>query len=248
MGIATNVDFERAPEIDAKLREARAELHEVDKDPEHVGKPWPAKPTAAMLKKIKLAIELLRQRERDAAEHAIDLIEDGIMVSRGYPKVDKAQLASQIPGGMVTNLHNQLKEQGRLELLGDILEEVPRVRKAAGYLPLVTPTSQIIGTQAAFNVMQGKAYSIVSQQFRDVMMGNYGRLPGPVDPEVLEKVANGQTAFHGRPADRVPDADLAAVCRDAKGLVKSHRDLLLMLLFPAPAKAFLENRDATTAS
>ncbi|MEL7088576.1 MAG: hypothetical protein AAGL98_09095, partial [Planctomycetota bacterium] len=81
--------------------------------------------------------------------------------------------------------------------------------------------------------------------FRDVMMGNYGRLPGPIDPEVLAKVSNGQAPFHGRPADRVPDADLVAIYRDGGDLIKSHRDLLLMLLFPGPAKTFLENREKT---
>ncbi|MEM7625110.1 MAG: hypothetical protein AAF333_05725 [Planctomycetota bacterium] len=242
LGIQTNVDFGSAPEIDAKLREIRIELKDVDKDPEHPGRPWPAKPTPAMVGLIKRVIDLLKQRDKESCDQAIDLIEDGIMVPQGYPKIDKSQLESQIPGGMISNLHNQLKEQGKLELLPDILDEVPRVRKAAGYLPLVTPTSQIIGTQAAFNVIQGKPYSIVSQQFRDVMMGNYGRLPGPVDPEVLSAVSSGQDAFHGRPADRVPDADLAAVFRECGDLVKSHRDLLLVLLFAAPAKKFLESR------
>ncbi len=140
---------------------------------------------------------------------------------------------------MVSNLHNQLKEQGKLEALPAILEEVARVRKAAGYLPLVTPTSQIIGTQAAFNIIQGSPYRIVSQQFRDVMMGHYGKLPGPVDPNVLAKVTNGQPAFHGRPADRIADVDLGKITSDAKGLIRSHRDLLLVLLFPEPAKKFL---------
>lgn len=247
LGIDTNVDFGSAPEIDAKLREIRAELKDIDKDPDHMGRPWPAEPTADMVGLIKRAIDLLKQRDKDSCEQAIDLIEDGIMVPHGYPKIDKAQLESQIPGGMISNLHNQLKEQGKLDQMPAILEEVIKVRKAAGYLPLVTPTSQIVGTQAAFNVIQGKPYSIVSQQFRDVMMGNYGRLPGPIDPEVLAKVSNGQSAFHGRPADRVDDADLAAVYRDGGDLIKSHRDLLLMLLFPAPAKKFLEARAASPA-
>lgn len=244
LGIKTNVNFETAPEIDAKLREIRSELKDVDKDPLHAGHPWPAEPTPDMRGYIKRAIDLLKQRDKDSCDQAIDLIEDGIMVPHGYPKIDKAQLEGQIPGGMISNLHNQLKEQGKLDQLPAILEEVPRVRKAAGYLPLVTPTSQIVGTQAAFNVIQGKPYSIVSQQFRDVMMGNYGKLPGPVDPQVLAMVSNGQQPFHGRPADRVPDADIAKVYRDCGDLLKSHRDVLLVLLFAAPAKKFLEEREA----
>lgn len=242
LGIQTNVNLERAPEIDAKLREIRAELKDVDKDPEHVGQPWPDKPTDDMIGNIKRAIDLLKKRDKDSCDQAIDLIEDGIMVPRGYPKIDKAQLESQIPGGMISNLHNQLKEQGKLDQLPAILEEVPRVRKAAGYLPLVTPTSQIVGTQAAFNIIQGKPYGVVSQQFRDVMMGNYGKLPGPVDPEVLAAVSQGKPPFHGRPADRVDDADLASVYKNNGDVIKSHRDLLLVLLFAAPAKKFLEAR------
>lgn len=242
LGVQTNINFDTAPEIDAKLREIRAELKDVDKDPQHVGQPWPAEPTADMIGHIKRAIDLLKQRDKDSCDQAIDLIEDGIMLPRGYPKIDKAALESQIPGGMISNLHNQLKEQGKLDQLPAILEEVPRVRKAAGYLPLVTPTSQIVGTQAAFNVIQGKPYGVVSQQFRDVMMGNYGKLPGPIDPEVLAAVSQGKQPFHGRPADRVEDADLAKVYADCGDLVKSHRDLLLVLLFAAPAKKFLEAR------
>jgi pyruvate/oxaloacetate carboxyltransferase len=242
LNIDTGIDFGPAAEIDAKLREVRAELRDVDKDPDKVGQPWPAEPPAEVRELVKQAIDLLKRRDRESCDRAIDLIEDGIMVPRGYPAIDKSQLESQIPGGMISNLHNQLKEQGKLDRLPEILEEVPRVRKAAGYLPLVTPTSQIVGTQAAFNVIQGKRYSIVSQQFRDVMMGHYGKLPGPVDPEVLAAVSNGKPAFTGRPADRVADADLTSVYRNSGGLVKSHRDLLLMLLFPGPAKTFLEDR------
>ncbi|MEM8738892.1 MAG: hypothetical protein AAGG38_10520 [Planctomycetota bacterium] len=247
LGRRVSVDFERGPEIDARLREAREALGQIDKDPAHMGRPWPAEPTAAVLKVMREAIGLLKRRDRASCDRAVELIEREIMVPQGYPEIDKAQLESQIPGGMVTNLHNQLKEQGQLEQMPAILEEIPRVRKAAGYLPLVTPTSQIVGTQAAFNVIQGKPYRIVSQQFRDVMMGHYGKLPGPVDPEVLAKVSNGKPPFLGRPADRVPDVDLVQAFADGGGEVKTHRDLLLMVLFPAAAKAFFAARSEASA-
>ena len=121
-------------------------------------------------------------------------------------------------------------------------KEIPLVRKEAGYVPLVTPTSQIVGTQATFNVMQGSRYSFVSEPFRDMVMGRYGRTPGPVDKDMLAKVSQGKEPFTGRPADEVKDADLDKLYAEHGELIKSHRDLLLMLLFPAPAKAFLSKR------
>ena len=242
LGPETNLDRSPFGEIDAKLREIREELAEVDKDPQHMGKPWPRKPTKVMLKHIRKAIDLLKRRSREACDEAIDVIQQQLLVPQGYPAIDKAALESQIPGGMVSNLHHQLKEQGQLDKLPEILEEVARVRKAAGYVPLVTPTSQIIGTQAAMNVIVGKPYSVVSQQFRDVLMGKYGHLPGPIDDDVMATISDGQMPFDGRPADKVPDIDLKKVFADYGDVVKSHRDLLLVLLFPIPAKQFLAKR------
>lgn len=242
MGIPTNVRWEHRQNIDNALRNIRKELADVDKDPQHMGRPWPAKPSAAVRKKLKEAITLLKQRDRASCDKAIAIIEQGITVPQGYPEVDQAALESQIPGGMISNLHHQLKEQGQLDKLPQILEEVARVRKAAGYVPLVTPTSQIIGTQAAFNVILGKPYSVVSQQFRDVLMGKYGHLPGPIDEDVLAMVSSGEQPFDGRPADKVPDVDMARVYADYGDVVRSHRDLLLVLLFPIPAKQFLTKR------
>ncbi|MEM6332837.1 MAG: oxaloacetate decarboxylase subunit alpha [Planctomycetota bacterium] len=242
LGVELNVDFTHAAEIDKRLRQIRVELADVDKNPDHFGQPWPAQPTDAMKAAVDEAIALLQTRDRAKCTQACDVIEEKLMVPQGYPAVDKSQLESQIPGGMLSNLYNQLKDQGKLDLLPKVQDEIPRVRKAAGYVPLVTPTSQIVGTQATFNVMQGSPYAFVSEPFRDMMMGNYGKLPGPADPEVMAKVARGEQPFTGRPADRVEDADLAKVYAEHGELLKSHRDLLLMLLFPAPAKKFFGDR------
>lgn len=243
LGVELNVSFDNADEIDKRLRQIRSELKSVDKNPEHFGGPWPAEPTDEMKSAIDEAIELLRKRDRESCTQACDVIEQRMMVPMGYPEVDRTQLESQIPGGMLSNLYNQLKEQDKLDLLPKVQEEIPKVRKAAGYLPLVTPTSQIVGTQATFNIMQDEPYKMVAEPFRDVVMGKYGRLPGPVDREVLEKVSRGEEAFTGRPADRVADVDLEKVYEENGELIKSHRDLLLILLFPGPAKKFLEERD-----
>ena len=137
---------------------------------------------------------------------------------------------------MISNLESQLRDQGKIDLLPEILDEIPRVRAAAGYPPLVTPTSQIIGSQAAFNVMLGTPYKQVSMAFRDLLTGKYGRLPGPVDPEVMSKAAGDTKPFRERPADLIPDANFNALLQRHGGLIRSHRDLLLLLLFPQPAR------------
>ncbi|MFP4143713.1 MAG: oxaloacetate decarboxylase subunit alpha [Phycisphaeraceae bacterium] len=242
LGMSTNIDMKLQGEIDRELRQIRQELKDIDKDPEHFGEPWPSEPTAEMRAKMQQAIELLKKRDRESCDQAIEIIEKGIMVEQGYPEVDRRQFESQIPGGMISNLHNQLKEQGRLDQMDAILDEVPKVRKDAGYVPLVTPTSQIVGTQAAFNVMQGKRYGFVSEPFRDMMMGKYGKLPGPPNQEVLHQIAKGRELYTARPAEYTRKVDLEKVYRENEGLIQSHRDLLLILLFPAAAKQFFTKR------
>lgn len=248
MGIQINVDMSLAPQIDQHLRQIRTELADIDKDPKHMGNPWPNQPDPTMRKNIAAAVKLIQNRDRDSLDQAIAIIEDDILVPQGYPPIDRRQLDAQVPGGMLSNLHNQLKEQGKLDQLPQILEEVPRVRKAAGYVPLVTPTSQIVGTQAAFNVIQGKPYAFVSEPFRDLIMGKYGRLPGPADPEVLKIVSRGQAPVTNRPADDIDDVDLEKVYQDNSDLIRTHRDLLLLLLFPVPAKQFLSTQHEAIAS
>ncbi|MCZ6513559.1 MAG: pyruvate carboxylase subunit B [Nitrospinae bacterium] len=115
--------------------------------------------------------------------------------------VDIKILESQIPGGMISNMENQLREQNALDKLEEVLKEVPRVRKDLGYPPLVTPTSQIVGSQATLNVLTGERYKIVTKETRECLLGKYGRLPGEVDPELLKKVAKDQKLNDCRPAD-----------------------------------------------
>jgi pyruvate/oxaloacetate carboxyltransferase len=242
LGVDLGIDFANAEAIDRELRQIRSELKEVDKNPDHFGGPWPTSPTDEMKAAIGEAIELLQSRDRDQCTRACDVIEQRIMEPMGYPAVDKSQLESQIPGGMLSNLYNQLKEQDKLDLMPAVQEEIPRVRAAAGYVPLVTPSSQIVGTQATFNVMQGKPYAFVSEPFRDMLMGKYGQTPGPIDPEVLQQVSRGEQPFTGRPADQLDDVDLEAVYKKHGELIRSEADLLLLLLFPAPAEKFLKAR------
>jgi pyruvate/oxaloacetate carboxyltransferase len=247
LGIKVDLDLKLAPRIDEKLRTIRKELKAVDAAPEQFGNPWPAEPNHETREKIKKAVRLLadyrKSRDGKLLDEVIAIVEDDIMVGQGYPAVDRKQLDAQVPGGMLSNLHNQLKEQDKLDLLPQILEEVPRVRKAAGYVPLVTPTSQIVGTQAAFNVMTEQPYSMMTKEFKAMVAGRYGRLPTPPDPEVLKRVQEaGDEICTRRPADYVGEVDLASVFQSNEGLVKTQRDALLSILFPMPAKQFFEKR------
>ncbi len=246
LGLEVEVDLALAPRIDAELRRIRKELADVDTDPEHFGGPWPTEPDRRMRNRIAQAAALLQKRDDHSIDRAIAIIEDEIMVPMGYPAVDRSQLDAQIPGGMISNLHHQLKQQGQLDKMPRILEEVPRVRAAAGYVPLVTPTSQIVGTQAAFNVLQGEPYAMVTEPFRDLMMGRYGRLPGEPNAQVLRKVSRGQPPMLKRPATYVPPVDLDAVLGEHGHIIRSDRDLLLLLIFPVAAKKFLTERAAAT--
>jgi pyruvate/oxaloacetate carboxyltransferase len=243
LGFEIDINLDRVGEIDAALRQIRQELHDSDKDPEHFGNPWPDKPSDETKKKIDQAAKLIASKDRGKIDQAIQIIEDDIMVSQGYPPTDRAQLESQIPGGMISNLHKQLKDQGKLDQMPQILEEVPKVREDSGYVPLVTPTSQIVGTQAAMNVLTGDRYSMITNEFRNMMLGKYGRTPGPVDKEVLHKCSAEGEVLTDRPAAYAPKPDLEQLFADHGDVIRNQRDALLLLLFPGPARQFLEKRE-----
>jgi methylmalonyl-CoA carboxyltransferase 5S subunit len=159
--------------------------------------------------------------------------------------VDTEIFKSQIPGGMISNMESQLRGQGAGDRLQEVLEEVPRVRKDAGYPPLVTPSSQIVGSQAVFNVLMGK-YKVLTGEFADLMLGYYGSTIGAKDPEVLKKAE----AHAKKPAITVRPADLqkpeweslsAAACA-LKGSNGSDEDVLTYAMFPQVAPKFFESR------
>lgn len=244
LGFETNVDMSLAPQIDAELRTIRKELKDVDRHPDEFGNPWPAKPTDDMRQLIAEAIELVQTRDRDKIDRAIEIIEDQVIMPQGFPAVDRNQLDAQVPGGMISNLHNQMKEQGKLDQMPRILEEIPKVRAESGYVPLVTPTSQIVGTQAAMNVLTGQRYSMITNEFRNMVLGKYGRLPGAPDPEVVKHCSPDGTMFTKRPGDYAEEMDMSKIAEETEGLLKSRRDMLLYLLFPGPTKNFLQKREA----
>ena len=115
--------------------------------------------------------------------------------------MDSRILVAQVPGGMLTNMENQLKDQGAADKLDDVLAEIPKVRKDLGYIPLVTPTSQIVGTQAVMNVIFGERYKSISNETAGVLKGEYGATPAPVNTQLQARVLNGAEAISCRPAD-----------------------------------------------
>jgi pyruvate/oxaloacetate carboxyltransferase len=150
-------------------------------------------------------------------------------------------LISQIPGGMLSNLVAQLRQQKAEDKLEAILAEVPAVRKDLGYPPLVTPTSQICGSQAALNVMTGKRYSVVATETRNYVMGLYGEPPGPISQEVREKVLGKKQPITGRPADLLKPG-LEKARKEIGSMARSEEDVLSYALFPEVAKEFFNWR------
>ena len=150
-------------------------------------------------------------------------------------------LTSQIPGGMLSNLVAQLRQQKAEDKLDLVLAEMPHVRKDLGYPPLVTPTSQIVGSQSALNVMTGKRYSVVAMETRNYVMGLYGEPPGPVSEEMKKMILGKKEPITCRPADLLkPGLDQAR--KDAGSLATSEEDVLSYALFPDIAKEFFLHR------
>lgn len=186
----------------------------------------------------------------DAAAHfrnvAAKLKEQGSLDPKVL-SVDTNTLLYQVPGGMLSNLISQLKQAGAEDKYYDVLAEIPRVRKDFGYPPLVTPTSQIVGTQAVLNVLSGERYKMVTKESKGLLRGEYGKVPGEVNEEVRRKAIGDDKVIDCRPADLLkPEMDKYR--EEAKGLAKSEEDVLSYALFPQVAAKFLAERDAKSES
>ena len=161
------------------------------------------------------------------------------------PKVlntDAKTLVYQVPGGMLSNLISQLKQANAEDKYYDVLAEVPRVRKDFGYPPLVTPTSQIVGSQAVLNVLSGERYKMVSKESKGLLRGEYGRLPGEVNEDVRKKCIGDADVITCRPADLIKP-EMPEYREKTKGTAKSEEDVLSYALFPQVAPKFFEHRD-----
>ena len=157
--------------------------------------------------------------------------------------VDIKALKYQVPGGMLSNLISQLHQAGKDEKLQEVLEEVPRVRKDFGEPPLVTPSSQIVGTQAVMNVITGERYKMVPKEAYKLVAGEFGRTVKPMDEEMLKKVLKGEKQMTDRPADHIPP-QLEQFKEECKEWTQQPEDVLSYALFPQVAKDFFQYRDA----
>jgi pyruvate carboxylase subunit B len=162
-----------------------------------------------------------------------------------FTGVDAEILTSQIPGGMLSNLAAQLAEQNALDRMKEVLDEVPRVRKEMGYPPLVTPTSQIVGTQATLNVLtgeQGERYKVITTETKNYFLGLYGRAPGALDKAIMARAIGDEEPVKGRPADRL-EPEFETLNKDMPETATTPEDQLSFALFPAIARDFFEARE-----
>ncbi len=162
-----------------------------------------------------------------------------------FTGVDTRVQVNQIPGGMISNLALQLKEQGALERMNKVLEEVPRVRENLGYPPLVTPTSQIVGTQAVLNILSGACYQNISNEVKFYLQGRYGKAPGKVNKTVRQMAIGNEDVIDCRPADLLPP-EMDKLRQDIADLARTEEDILTFAMFTDVGRTFLEERQAGT--
>ncbi|MBE9531850.1 MAG: biotin/lipoyl-binding protein, partial [Proteobacteria bacterium] len=162
-----------------------------------------------------------------------------------FTGINPKTLVVQIPGGMISNLANQLKEQNALDKMDQVFDEIPKVRKDMGYPPLVTPSSQVVGTQATLNVLMGERYKVITSETRNYFKGLYGTPPGEVDKDAQKKAIGDEKPITCRPADLL-EPELNKMTRELNGRVKSVEDILTYALFPMVALEFFEQREAGT--
>jgi pyruvate carboxylase subunit B len=158
-----------------------------------------------------------------------------------FTREDVSVQINQVPGGMMSNLANQLKEQNALDRIRDVFDEIPRVRADLGFPPLVTPTSQIVGTQAVYNILSGQRYKTITNEVKRYLQGGYGKPPAEVDKELQKKAIGSELVEEGRPADQLMP-ELAKLRSDIGALAKSEEDVLTFAMFPDLGREFLQQR------
>lgn len=179
----------------------------------------------------------------EIADHFRDIRNNYVQFDNSSSNVDTNVLQYQVPGGMISNFVNQLKEQDALHKLPEVLAEVPRVREDFGFPPLVTPSSQIVGTQAAINVLMGERYKMATNEVKNYMRGFYGRSPAPVNEEARKKIIGDEEPITVRPADMI-EPELPAAREEVGPYMEKPEDVVSVALFPQVAPKFLKERMA----
>jgi pyruvate carboxylase subunit B len=180
---------------------------------------------------------------QDVAAYFRDIRKKYARFESDVTRVDTRVFVNQIPGGMISNLANQLKEQGASDKMDQVLEEITNVRKDFGYPSLVTPTSQIVGTQAVLNVVSGKKYKVITEETKNYLKGMYGQPLGVINPEVQKHALGDEESITVRPADLIPD-ELDALTREVGDRAKSVEDVLSYAMFPSIALEFFAERES----
>ncbi len=215
----------------------------------------PTETIVASLEGEKRATGLDLLKLEDIAEYFREVRKKYAQYEGGLKGVDGRILVSQVPGGMLTNMESQLKEQGAADKFDEVMKEIPRVREDLGFIPLVTPTSQIVGTQAVMNVMNGERYKSITKETAAVLKGEYGVTPAPVNAELQAKVLNGAQPITCRPADLI-DAEMDKLIADVQEKAKAENvtlgknieeDALINGLFAQIGWKFLANRNNPSA-
>lgn len=177
----------------------------------------------------------------ELSDYFKEVRKDYASVDSSAKTVDTNVLQQQIPGGMISNFVNQLKEQNALDKLPQVLEEVPRVRADFGYPPLVTPSSQIVGAQAALNVLMGERYKLATNEVKNYMRGYYGRPPAPINEEARKKIIGDEKPIDCRPADLIAP-ELPKAREEVGAYMQKEEDVISAALFPQVAPKFLQER------
>ncbi len=206
----------------------------------------PTEPLVATLQGTEFDTGLSLVDLTKVAEHFRGLREKWIASGLISPKVlgvDVNALIYQVPGGMLSNLVSQLKQAGKEDQLYEVLEEVPRVRKDFGYPPLVTPSSQIVGTQSVMNVIAGERYKMVPKESKAMLRGEYGKAPAPINSDVQKKILGDDPVITHRPADDI-EPELENIKRQAAEYIEQEEDVLTYAMFPQVAEKFFKWRRA----
>lgn len=162
-----------------------------------------------------------------------------------FTREDVSVQINQVPGGMMSNLANQLKEQNALDKIRDVFAEIPKVREDLGFPPLVTPSSQIVGTQAVYNVLSGERYKTITNEVKRYLLGGYGKPPAPVNEALRSKAVGNEIVMEGRPADDL-EPELDNLRKEIGPLAKSEEDVLTYAMFPDLGREFLQQREDGT--